>query len=63
MDDEPKECLLGKLGGSWDHKNVKRVLIVFRAEQRASIFITVVHVYHWISNKVPEKLQMFPKLN
>lgn len=40
-----------------DQKNVKRVLIVFRAEQRASIFITVVHVYNWISNKVPEKLQ------
>ena len=29
-----------------DQKNVKKVLIVFRAEQRASIFITVVHVYH-----------------
>ena len=40
-----------------DQKNVKIVLIVFRAEQMASIFITVVHVYHWISNKVPEKLQ------
>lgn len=46
-----------------DQKNVKGVLIVFRAEQRESLFITVVHVYHWISNKVPEKLQMFPKLN
>lgn len=44
-----------------DQKNVKRVLIVFRAEPRASIFITVVHINHWISNKVPEKLQDISK--